>query len=178
MKLRFWGSFIAVVLLATTAWANEYKMLYPGFPKIRDSKAYQKFATRPLSEFSKILYLIDRYGDAKIQINYDAQNYMPQFATTVARWFLARNYKKQTAMQWIRQWCSRSILGNKIIYIKLPDGKFVIARQVLSDELKALEEVVIENNRTVAELQPAPVPAPTPIPPAECPPTPAAAPAA
>lgn len=170
MKFRILGILAAgIILLAASAWAKEYRLLYPGFPKIRDSKAYQKFAVRPLSEFSKILYLIDRYGDSKIQIYYDDQTYMSQFATTVARWFLARNYKKQTAMQWIKQWCSRAILSNKVIYIKLPDGTFVMARQVLSDELEALDEVVIENNRKVAELQPAPEPAPTPVPP-ECPP--------
>ncbi len=120
MKVKIWGMvMVGMILLAASAWAKEYKLLYSEFPKIRDSKAYRKFATRPLSEFSKILYLIDRYGDSKVQIYYDEQSYMAPFATTVARWFLARNYKKQTATQWVKQWCSRTILGNKIIYIKL-----------------------------------------------------------
>lgn len=137
---------ISFLGIAHLGFALDYKPIYPSFTPIRESKAYQKFATRPLTDFSKLLYLIDRFGDADISINYDGQTYTAKFAITVARWFLARNYKKQTPQQWINQWCTKSI-GNKTIFVKLPNGKFRPSREILMDELKALEEIVRENNQ-------------------------------
>lgn len=148
--------------------AEELAPLYPGFPPIRESKAYKKFSTRTYSEFSKILYLIDRYSDSQILINYEDQNYNAAFSTTVARWFLSRNYKKQTAKEWVIQWCSKSILASKPIFVKLPNEKFVLAREVLEAELADLERVIRENQiQTAPSLAPetiltAPVSEPAP----------------
>ncbi len=154
---------VAVLSLQTLAVAaKEYKPLYPNFPTIRESKAYQKFARRPLTDFSKILYLIDRYGDSQIQIVYDNQTYTAPFATTVARWFLARNYKKQTPSQWINQWCHTSVMSGHPIYVKLPNGEFRLAKEVLLEEQAALEEVIKENqeianaNQQIAYAAPVP----------------------
>jgi hypothetical protein len=137
----------AILMLAATpfSFAKNYEVLYPGFSEIRDSKAYKKFAVRPLSDLSKILYLIDRFGEADIQVVYDNQSYAAPFATTVARWFLARNYKKQTPQDWVQQWCSHSIMTNKLIHIKLPNGDFKVARDVLLAEIEAIDEIVREN---------------------------------
>lgn len=138
---------IASLTLATlpAAFASAYKPIYPEFPEIRESKAYKKFAVRPLSDLSKILYLIDRFGEAKIEIVYDNQSYPAPFATTVARWFLARNYKKQTPADWVKQWCSNSIMTNKLIYVKLPNGEFLVARDVLLAEIEAIDQIIKEN---------------------------------
>ncbi len=138
---------VAILILSSqpAVFAKDYAPIYPGFPSIRECKAYKKFSTRTYSEFSKILYMIDRFSDSQILINYDDQNYTAAFSTTVARWFLSRNYKKQTAREWIKQWCNKSILSGKPIYVKLPDGKFLLAREVLSDEVEALEQVIREN---------------------------------
>lgn len=149
---------ITCVLFQPLVTAEELAPLYPGFPPIRESKAYKKFSTRTYSEFSKILYLIDRYSDSQILINYEDQNYNAAFSTTVARWFLSRNYKKQTAREWVIQWCSKSILASKPIFVKLPNEKFVLAREVLEAELVDLERVVREN-----QVQPAPSLAPEAI---------------
>lgn len=144
------------LLLKTTALTAEGKAtLYPGFPILRESKAYKKFSIRTYSEFSKILYLIDRYSDSQILINYEDQNYTAAFSTTVARWFLSRNYKKQTAREWIKQWCSKSIFANKPIFVKLPDGKFLLAREILEAELTELEQAVRENQAPQTSLAPA-----------------------
>ena len=106
-----------LLLNAAAVHAEEKTPLYPGFPALRETKAYKKFSTRTYSEFSKILYLIDRYSDSQVLINYEDQNYTAPFCTTVARWFLSRNYKKQTAKEWIKQWCTKSIFANKTIFV-------------------------------------------------------------
>lgn len=149
---RVFCSWMMIMMLAAepVLFAKEQTPLYPGFPPIRESKAYKKFSTRTYSEFSKILYLIDRFSDSKIAINYDDQTYTAAFATTVARWFLSRNYKKQTAREWVKQWCNKSILMSKPIYVKLPDGQFRLSREVLMEEIENLEQVVRENQNPPA----------------------------
>jgi hypothetical protein len=138
---------IASLTLATlpAAFASTYKPIYPEFPEIRESKAYKKFAVRPLSDLSKILYLIDRFGESKIEVVYDNQSYPAPFATAVARWFLARNYKKQTPENWVKEWCSHSIMTNKLVYVRLPNGDFLLARDVLLAEIKAINQIIREN---------------------------------
>ena len=136
---------ILMLAILPAAFASTYKPLYPGFPGLRESKAYKTFAVRPLSDLSKILYLIDRFAEADIQILYENQSYTAPFATTVSRWFLARNYRKQTPEVWVKQWCSHSIFSNKLIYIKLNTGEFLLAKDVLLGEIEALEEAIREN---------------------------------
>lgn len=136
---------VLMLVILPSAFASNYKPLYPGFSSIRESKAYKKFAVRPLSNLSKIHYLIDRFGESEIQIVYDNQTYAAPFVTTIARWFLARNYKKQTPEEWIQQWCSRSLVSNRLIHAKLPDGEFLLAKDILLQEITELEHVVREN---------------------------------
>jgi hypothetical protein len=152
------STLIAVLMLANIPAAAAYQPIYPEFTSIRESKAYKKFSVRPYSNLSKIHYLIDRFGEAQIEIVYDNQTYAAAFATTVARWFLARNYKKQTPEEWVNQWCSRSIVSNKLIHIKLPDGKFLLAKDVLLQELQELDQVVRENQISHAADKAADVP--------------------
>jgi hypothetical protein len=145
--------FIAATVLLTSfnGFATDRITLYPGFSQITESKAFQKFSRRPVSDFSKILYLIDRFSEANIEIVYDEVTYKAVFATTVARWFLARNYKKQSPEAWVNQWCNRSI-NNKLIYVKLPDGKFRLSREILLKELQDLEEVMREHQTASASV--------------------------
>lgn len=144
----------AALMLAITpaAIAQETQPLYPGFPSIRESKAYKKFAVRPLSNLSKLLYLVDRFGESEIEIVYDNQTYKASFANTVVRWFLARNYKKQTPEEWIQKWGSYTIGSNKLIYAKLPNGEFRIAKEILMEEMALLEQTLRENQMNVQSI--------------------------
>lgn len=112
------------------------------FPDISSSKAYQQFKTRPHSDFSKLLFLIERFENSGIEIVYDGHYYKAFFAAKLARWFLARNYRKETPQEWIMRWCNTSIPSGKLVYVKFADGKFKLSREVLMGELKALEETV------------------------------------
>src|SRR3989338_5969742 len=101
------------------------------FSSIEDSPAFEQFLMRPKSELSKILFLIERFGDQSVEIRYDHHYYTAEFSARVARWFLTRNYKKETGHQWIMKWCNRSVPGGNLIWVKLPSGKSRMAREVL-----------------------------------------------
>lgn len=113
------------------------------FPPMQESMAYKQYCTRPVSELSKLIYLIDRFGNTEVQILYDGHYFSAPFAARVARWFLARHYRKETADKWIMRWCNTSIMGN-LIWAKLPDGRFVLSREILFEELGNLEAAMKE----------------------------------
>ncbi len=119
--------------------AQNVEPFYPGFTPLLESRAYQQFKARPASDYSKIIYLIDRFSDSKIQIVYDGHYFSAVFGARVARWFLARNYRKETPEQWIMKWCNASVPASNLIWVKLPTGKFRLSREVLIEELKNLE---------------------------------------
>ena len=140
--------FLAALILGSSlssGFAAGKEPLYPGFASIRESKAYERFSKRTLCDASKLIYLIDRFADSDIKIVYDEQNYEPAFVGTVARWFFARNYRKQTPKDWIMNWCNVSVITGRLIYVKLPDGRMVLARDVLLDEIEEINQVIREN---------------------------------
>lgn len=110
-------------------------------PPIEESKAWQQFKTRPVSELSKLIYLIDRFGGSKIEIVYDGRYYKAAFGAQLAKFFLAQNYKKETVDAWIKKWCSVSMGGN-LIWVKFPDNRFKLSRDVLKQEIEALEVLI------------------------------------
>ena len=110
------------------------------FEPVRESVAFKAFVSRqPVNEYSKILYLIDRFEQSKIQIVYEGHYYNADFAAKVSRWFLARRYKDETAKKWIMQWCNTTVPSGNLIWVKLSNGKFKLSREILLDELKSLE---------------------------------------
>jgi len=115
--------------------------LYEGFQPLAESVAYKQYQRRPKSDLSKLLFLIDRFGQSKVEIVYDGFHFPAAQAAGVARWFLSRNYKKQTPEQWIFQWCNTTVPRGKIILVKLPDGSTELGREVLLGELSALEQL-------------------------------------
>lgn len=108
------------------------------FPPLSESKAYQNFKRRPSTNFSKIIFLIERFEPTGAEIYYDGLYFKAPFAAWVAKSFLARQYRKESVEEWIMKWCNTSI-GGKLIYAKFPDGKYLPAREVLLEEWKALE---------------------------------------
>lgn len=141
--------------------AAEKKQPDSEFTSIEDSPAFEQFLMRPKSELSKVLFLIERFGDQPVEIRYDHHYYTAEFSARVARWFLTRNYKKETAHQWIMKWCNRSVPGGNLIWVKLPSGKNRMAREVLLQELNDLEKVTeavekktVSNEQSNADLGP------------------------
>lgn len=134
------------VLTVTAAWAAAQDFL----PPVRESEAYRLYKKRPPSELSRIIYLIDRCKGTELQVLYDGTFYNAEVAVPIARWFLSVYYRKQTAEQWVKQYCTSTIPYGNPIRIKLPDNTFRISRDFLLDELSALKKVESEDGqRTV-----------------------------
>ncbi len=150
MKGRFFLAVISVLILLCSleitafAAANQSTSLIVVQP-VRESAAYQQYKNRPDSDNSKLIYLIERLGDAPIEVLYDGHYFKAPFVAKVARWFLGRHYRKETVKQWIMKWCNASVPGGNLIWVKMSDGKFKLSREVLSDELKLLEETIKED---------------------------------
>jgi len=147
--MKRWFFHLAILLiLAFTAQATLFAQgsyaIYSGFPDLQESQSYKEFKKRPLSEHSKLIYLIDRFGDADIEIVYDGHYFSAPFVARVTRWFLSRHYKRESAEKWVMRWCNTSISGN-LIWVKLPDGHFRLSREILLSELKALDEAIAED---------------------------------
>ena len=133
---------VAIFLaMNVTVFAAASQALYPNLTPIPESPAYQQYRNRPVSELSKIIYLIDRFMDSDIEILYDGHYFDAKFSGRVARWFLATHYRKENAEQWIMRWCNTTVPEGNLIWVKLPDGSFLLAREVLLTELKKLNEI-------------------------------------
>ena len=116
-----------------------------GLPPIQDSKAYKQFILKPTNELSKLIYLVDRFGESKIEIQYEDHYYSAAFVGKVVRIFLATHYSQETAEHWISEWAVTSIPSGKPIWAKFPDGNFKLARELFREELKALDQTLKEH---------------------------------
>lgn len=112
-------------------------MLILMFQMPPDLFALEPYVMRPHSEYSKLVSLIDHFADSEIEVVYDGHYYSAAFAGRMARWFLFRRYKKEDAEKWVMRWCHTSAATGHLIWVKLPNGKFLPAREVLLEELKA-----------------------------------------
>lgn len=140
--------FAAFVALSGSVLAEEEtrsKPLYPGFTPIEESKAYQQYVLRPQTELSKLIFLIDRFGEADAQVLYENINYPASFSAKFCRAFLPIHYKQETAEYWVKHWATTSFPSGKPIWLKLPDGSFLRTRDVFLDELAALDRLVKES---------------------------------
>lgn len=109
-----------------------------GLADLRDSSAFRQYQTRPKTELSKLIYLLDRFNAPGIEIKIDGNIYTTDKAFPYSKGYLAKNYKKEKAEDWIRAHCYRSMEGNKIIYMRVDGSDFRPVRDMLIEELKRL----------------------------------------
>ena len=139
MGLLFVGIYFSA---SPQAFAKKYVMA-----SVPECAAFKQFQMRPVSHLSKLLYLIDRFGTLDIQVRYDGHDYSAAFVARLAKWFLARNYNKQEPREWVMRWCNTSI-GGQLIWVRMPNGSYRLAREILLEELDALEKAMIESAKT------------------------------
>ena len=155
MKRSLTPLFLVILVLAvanTTLVAAGVVPIYSGFPPLKESAAYQQYRSRPVSELSKLIYLIDRFADTDIQILHDSHYFDAKFAGHVARWFLSRHYRGETTSQWILRWCNASVPAGNLIWVKLPAGQFKLAREILLGELRDLETLAAETPAAAVKM--------------------------
>ncbi len=110
--------------------------------EIRDSEAFKQYQLRKSdTELSKLIYLMDRYRDAKFEIQYDGSWYGADEAMMEARKYLRQNYKNEPAEKFIKLHTYRPYGKEKIIFIRFPNDEIRILRDVLLEELKRLDQV-------------------------------------
>ncbi len=141
--LSFWLLIFMTLIGLPSLWASESFL-----PPLRESEAFKQYQKRHQSELSKLIYLIDRYKDTKVQVLYDGAYYDTDIAVRIVRWFLGQNYKNgQTSREWIERYATTTIMYGTPIFFKLPDGTLRLARDLFWEELQALEEAMKQESR-------------------------------
>lgn len=108
---------------------------------IQESAAFKKYQNRTPTELSKLIYLLDRFNTPETEIQIDGNIYTAEKAFPYGKSFLAKNYKKENAADWLREHCYRTKDENKIIYIRFHEEKFRPFRDVLIEELERLNQI-------------------------------------
>jgi hypothetical protein len=156
MKDQQWFPRVSAIVLTAVVLMVSSETVFAAkdvaFPPMKETKAYQQFRLRPVTDFSKLVYLIDRFSSLDLQIVYDGHYYEAAFAGRIAKWFLGRNYKKETPKDWIMRWCNTSVPAGNIIYVKMPNGKFKLSREVLTQELADLDQAIEDNKNLPMEI--------------------------
>ena len=120
-------------LLSSSAFAFETAL-----PPLQDSPAYQQFSKQPKSELAKLVFLLNRFKEAKSTVIYDSNSYTAQEASKLAKDFLMRNYHKETAEYWVKNYCHKTKKGN-VILLKGSDEDTKPALELALEELTMLE---------------------------------------
>ncbi len=116
-----------------------------GLQAIDKSAAYQDFLKHPVSERSKIVYLIERFKDSKVEIDYGGHYYKPNDIACLVQMFIASHFdQNETAEQWVMKYGNRTIPTGKPIWIR-SNGRFYQSRNILMQELNGLEKVLSRN---------------------------------
>lgn len=108
--------------------------------RIPQSHALELYRNRPVNELSKLIYLIDRFSEANATILYDGHQYRAALIAPLARLYLMRNYRGESARDWVRKRCYRSWKSGELIWGRVLYGQnFRPAHDILFEELDALD---------------------------------------
>ena len=118
---------------------------------LQESKAYELYQGRQESEFSKLLFLLERFQDADAEIVYDGRHFSPKDAARIAKIFLVRKYKDELAEVWLVKWCYKTFKQGEVIWIKLPDGTHKTARELLEKEMQLLAITYEEDKKAALQ---------------------------
>ena len=118
---------------------------------IRETEAYRQFTKKPQNDFSKIIFLMNYYRTAPFTIVFDGSDFTPDFAFPFAQIYLFIHYKGEKAAPWIKKNCYRSPVGQNIIYLRFPSGKYKPAKEVILRDLAQLEKDLKEDQKRIAK---------------------------
>lgn len=102
------------------------------------SAAYEHYTRRPRTEFSKLMYLKDVIRQSNYDIIYNGKIYDPDNIISMITMYMRMNYKKEKAENWIERHAYRSASKGQIIYLRDLQGKRLVLKDVLLQELRAL----------------------------------------
>lgn len=144
-KVSILAGFLMIALFFSGWSKAPQKNIDLGLGNLKESQAYAQFLNRPVSEYSKALFLVERFKSLPYEIVYDGHTYKIKAVAGFVTAFLRFNYKKdQLAKHWVLQYANRSMLQNELIMVRLPDGRSYRAGDILIKELESLEKAVAE----------------------------------
>lgn len=106
----------------------------------QESVAFKQYTKQPKTEMAKINFLFNRLNKSPMKVLYDGHEYEMPEAMKIAKSYLFKHYKKESAEHWIKNYCYKTDNGNVILF-KLSDGQKVPVREVALQELNALEKI-------------------------------------
>ncbi len=177
LSLPFW--LVSFIVPSAFAAERSTESFLASFPAIQHTKAFEQYRARPENELSKMLYLVDRFGETDLEILYDGKTFKSGMVARIVRWFIKTHYKNETSESWINQWCYRTIPAGVVIWVKGKDGNYYPAREVLMEELYRLDQLMetlktgtpltvdltrLETQVAAPEAQAQPVDLPVPLP--------------
>lgn len=144
-KVRVLAGLLMIALLFSGWSKAPQKPVNLGLGDLKASTAYTQFLNRPVSEYSKALFLVERFKGLPYEIVYDGRTYKIKAVAGFVTAFLRFNYKKnQLAKHWVLQYANRSMVQNELIMLRLPDGRSYRAGDILIKELESLEKALAE----------------------------------
>ncbi len=108
---------------------------------VESSEAFKRYQNRKKSELSKLIYLMDRFRGTGYKVIYDGVEYTSDQAAQESRKYIAKNYKQEEALQWVRNNAYRSNPGGNVIQVKTPQGEVQLLRDLLITELENLRQI-------------------------------------
>ncbi len=150
---------ILVLLTVSPAWAISESDTVPAAPSVASvgliraaqplpyisiplfetkTPAYKHYKTRPVSELSKLIYLGDLLTQSDLTIIHDGMSYNPRTIASLVTVYVRMNYKNEPARVWIAKHAYRNGPSYGVIYVKDPQGKITLLKDLLLDELKSL----------------------------------------
>ncbi len=136
-SLPFW--LISLVVPAAVAGERNVEVFLTQLPAVEETRAFEQYRSRPQSELSKMIYLIDRFGETNAEVIYAGKTFKTGMVARVARWFIKTHYNDEKAKGWINKWCYRTIPSGELVWVKGRDGSYFSARDILLADLGRLE---------------------------------------
>lgn len=87
-------------------------------------------------ELQKLIWLSGQVRNTDCVVKYGSSTYTCKQVGTFGMVFLRVHYKGETAISWIRKWCSTTRSG-KTVWVKYSDGSYELARDALVNKLSS-----------------------------------------
>jgi len=121
-------------------------LIFAEIPPIEDSRAFTRYKNRIKTDLSRLVYLMERFNLPGLEIRIDGNIYPASLAFPFARAYLALNYNREKAEDWIEKHCYRSPFTNEVMLVRVDGGEYQVGRDFLLRELEALKAAEREIN--------------------------------